>query len=658
MEQTLDLPVQSNPLQHLTKDRIRNNSRKVSLPSKNHLKRNLIGQKIHSHDSHLHSAQATGKMENSLLEQGIQLKLPPPPVPKKPKIHLTSSSIMSSPETKPNHLQNGEEEDKELSKQKPIIAPKPVMSWNTTSSTNKEIKNETSSSKKDLNFAESDHKAPIEDLLDYGTKSSMSLVSPPKKDANDGARFRNFDLNLNGIANNKSSTGSQVKELTSPTKSSMSFSERLKASSLSRRKEANNSDGLQGKFRSQIISPIRRGSRNFLSSDSSLDNESKLRQREPLFKRYSSETSLKIEESYDDDKGDAKEDIDLEKFKNLSLASVDPVAVDSILSPNNSFDEGDITKDSFDSGELFKLGNETSKMKEDDGLHSKFKSSKDINSNQLESNKNHNVSQKQNGQINVYNSIQKGIFDKDGMQKPLLLSDQQNENLHYVNKGSKSLGDATEVGEEDAQFESKLIDHSRLNPTDVIDDSNNHGNLKTEEINKLEKEKIKDTNELGSPRRSGLKFKEGNNFRRKFKPVGMEEATSSSGRNSKIDIGENFGLKYEDSMDKNVIDTVDTDSSLEHVTQDIELDSTFDIIPTSANQVPSNSHLVANKEDNKILNDNKGLVFMPDLSSSSPLNTPEDLADKTDGFEFNFFAQNLQINNANTGYNDDEPFQV
>ena len=595
----LDLPVQSVPLKHLTKHRIRNNSRKILLPSKGHLKRNLIGEQIYFQYNHQVATETRRNMGTLSSNDNVKLKLPPPPIAKKPKVSLPSTTVRKASSQNEVEL-NG-------SRQKPAVAPKPAIVQSATS-----------------------------------RNSEM----------NNNVRNLTLDLKANNKKDDEPSNETPIKDLTSPTKSFMSFSERLKASSLSRRKEGNSFDGSQGRFRSQIISPIRRGSRSFLNSDASLDNDTKPKSRESIFRRYSSETSFKSVEAIEDIDGNSNEGFDLEQFKNLSLETVDPVAVDSVLETNNSFEEDDIIKDSFDSGELFQFGSVASKLKEDRGETLELIPPKDTSINELDSSKKLSSSvimkTEQDGLISADNTAlaQSLYFENDEKLKPFSSSDVINRQINGDKKyllNSTSAEGTPEI-EKLADFEIKAMKSSNMNQTSSIDVANASQTVK----NNTEYEGMKISPTLRSPRKFG-KGKEGSNARRKFRPVGMDETVTHSSSTSRVDF-EIKDAKEQESSDTYLIGQIDTDSSLEHVTQDIELDSTFEIPLLLNDQLSSNTNKFNEKND---LNDEEGWVFVPDLSSSSPLMAQED---QSDGMKLNFLPLDTAIRDVqNTDY---KSFQV
>ena len=548
MEQMLDLPVQSAPLKHLTKTRIRNNSRKILLPSKNHLKRNLIGESIYLQPNHISPVERDMNTSAFPASDGVKLKLPPPPVAKKPKISIPSSSARKSSNDIAK-LHNGEEVME--NRQKPVIAPKPNI-LRSTSSTSKEMNN---------NYRDT---------------------------------ALGFSLN---IEDNKELFGDvPERDLNSPTKTHMSFSERLRASSLSRRKEGNTSDGSQVRFRSQIISPIRRGSRSFLTPDSPLDNDTKPKSREFLFKRFSSETSLMLKETKENDS--KKEDFDLEKFKDLRLETVDPVIVDSILSTNNSFEEDDVVKDSFDSGELFKAEKTISEPSNKESTYFQSVPSTDTTLDKLDFGENLVSSEPETREQERLVFVDKTALDEakfverdEGSTLFLDMHDHKKQTLSYRDMRSSIASQAKS-----------------------LDDKANETIL-----NVVDSKQLKSSQNLRSPRKFG-RSKGGNNVRKKFTPVGMEETTSLTDGRSKT---ESEFVEFEDrkSSDFNVLDSVDTESSFEYVTPDIELDSTFELPLNMNNQVPFMS---AREVNGKLkLNENEELMFLPDSSSSPPLVVPE-----------------------------------
>ena len=310
MEQVLDLPVKSEPLVHVTKSRIKNNARKHSVPSRSHLKRNLASTPLLDQNKD-HSP------ENMTDQRKVPTKLPPPPVPKKPKINLNSRQAASS-----NSLPNDRNQESKITsiidsttRSKPAIAPKPLL--------------------------------PTK--LDITLKSvngrPTSLEFNPKQTNDNGGSAHDTE--------EKISSKQQKTELNSPSKASLTFSERLKASSLSRRKDANTSNG---KGRSHIISPVRRGSRTFMNTDSlsESNDDVNIKSSIPSFRRYSSQTSLKSDEGSLQTIDDLLEtDLDLDDFQNLTISPVLPLPVNSVLSSGNSFEEEEsLSKDSFDTKEL------------------------------------------------------------------------------------------------------------------------------------------------------------------------------------------------------------------------------------------------------------------------------------------------------------------
>ena len=557
MEQILDLPVQSAPLKHLTKTRIRNNSRKILLPSKSHLKRNLIGESIYLQHSHLSPVERNMNTTASPTTGVVKLKLPPPPVAKKPKINIPSSSARKSS----NDIANLDNGDEGLdNRQKPAIAPKPNI-LRSTSSSSKELNNNYRDTTLELNY-------------DVDVTKDL-FGEAPKSDLN------------------------------SPTKAYMSFSERLRASSLSRRKEGNTSDGSQGRFRSQIISPIRRGSRSFLTPDSPLDDDTKPKSREFLFKRFSSEASLKLEETKEDDS--KTDDFDLEKFKDLGLETVDPVIVDSILSTNNSFEEDDVVKDSFDSGELFKAYNTVSEPSNKESTYFQPMPSANTTVDTL----------------NLGENLASSEPKTREQERPI-----------FVNKTASNEAMFLERDEGSISF-SEMDDHKKhtLSYRDMTNSSTNQASSlddKTNEtiLNVVDSKQLKSSQNLRSPRKFG-RSKGGNNIRKKFTPVGMEETTPMNDGSSKTG-SELKDIGSRKLSDFKVLDSVDTDSSFEHVTPDTELDSTFDIPLQMNDQVPFNSSTEVNRKMK--LYENEELMFLPDSSSSPPLIVPE--YDETDGLKW------------------------
>eukprot|EP00795_Rhopilema_esculentum_P015110 gene15110-6291_t len=310
MEQMLDLPVKSEPLVHVTKSRIKNNSRKHSVPSRSHLKRNLVSTPLLDQNKD-HSPEVM------MGQRKVPTKLPPPPVPKKPKINLNSMQAASS-----NILPNDRAQESKTSsivdsttRSKPAIAPKPLLP-----------------TKPDI-------------ALKSVNGRPTSLEFNPKQSNDNGGSAQ--------VTAEKISSKQQKTELNSPSKASLSFSERLKASSLSRRKDANTSNG---KGRSHIISPVRRGSRTFMNTDSisESNDDTDIKSSIPSFRRYSSQTSLKSDEgSLQTIDGLLETDLDLDDFQNLSISPVCPLPVNSVLSSGNSFEEEEsLSKDSFDTREL------------------------------------------------------------------------------------------------------------------------------------------------------------------------------------------------------------------------------------------------------------------------------------------------------------------
>lgn len=544
----LNLQVKSDPLQHLTKTRIRNNSRKVTLPSKKHLKRNLI-----SGSFQFYQTFDSLSMETTLDEQRLPLKLPPPPVAKKPKITPKSSMPEISPDSR--STQTG----MKMNQQKPAIAPKPVI----------QLEPKKLSDKPAINKM----KEEINDLI-------------PK-------------LNNNGSLLNES----KAKEIGSPTKTSMSFSERLKASSLSRRKEANNPESSSGKFRSEIISPIRRGSRNFLTLDSAMNNELKNKPRDSIFKRYSSETSLKFEE--------AQEDFDLDQLKNLSIDAVDPVIVDSVLSPNTSFEEDDAVKDSFDSSELFKWRNEALSTEKGNEIYHEFDSSQIISANPAKE-----KSSDHHDETSESMKSRTKIIDPKEQTMSMSYQDEM---------GSGGKAEKTSIIGKLNDFDHKNIARFTAVQNSHMPESNYKQNKDLENEKEFVKMNVKE--EPISPRKFGTGLKDGIVNRRKFKPIEKSEVDVFLGNNlissdDKIHQDTMFGLKGVDGIDLTV--SVDTDSSLEHVTQDIELDSTFEV-PVSAkmNHLSTENFQIKQNEKVQFAEDNN-IVFVPDLSSSPPLDIKGD----------------------------------
>ena len=596
MEQMLDLPVQSVPLRHLTKSRIRNNSRKILLPSKNHLKRNLIGQSIYSEQSHYRSTVTETSVDMSSNED-VRLKLPPPPVAKKPKVNLLSLSAKKSPNLKENAR---EEDELHGSKEKPAIAPKPGTVLSTTS-TCKEINNNHDN--------------------------------------------RVVDLKLNSSAYDKQMSETVVKDLNSPTRSSMTFSERLKASSLSRRKEANMSDGSQGQFRSQIISPIRRGSRSFLNSDSIMDSSTKPKPVSSVFRRYSSETNVKLVETHEVEYGkDLKEDFDLEQFKDLTLEAVDPVAVDSVLSTNKSFEEDDVIKDSFDSDELFKFGNTIAGSRDAAMKNFELMPSRDTNIDSVISSKNlsHNEIQTQEQNQTISHSkpeLNPTVYFENGERNRQLASmDMKQRQQEYMKNSfvnSSSTENTTQV-ENLTEFSPRSIKNSNEDQANSVNNASKA--TKTFEQS-FDNEKAKPSQTLKSPRKFG-KGKDRANIRRKFRPISIEEVTSYSKITSKRDTGSR-NLEADEPPVVSLGGSLDTDSSLEHVTQDIELDSTFEI-PL---QLTSTLALYdgMNFKQSEGFDDEEGLIFMPDSSSSPPLIAQEE--SRSDGLKLNVSSQMVGASN-------------
>ena len=315
MERPFDVPLRTPPLQHITKDRAKNTSRRVSMPSRNHLMKNSVVDK----NGLLENLEipAFGNMGSP---QNKKLKLPPPPVAKKPKrnanvnkdrpavgfekdgeIALKNAKEIAQTNTVVEKEQNSESHNlvkvsEVSSKKKPDILPKPVLP------------------------------GKLQTNVTTGfTKRRSGAVQGPED----------------------TSLGSPVQDQTA--KTPLSFSERLRASSLSRRSDQNGPDGLGTKLRSHIISPVRRGSRSYMSTDSPFEKEHTAKPSlppPPIFKRYSSESNIDTE--------DGK--IDLEKLEASEITSVQPLLINSALL-TNSFDDEDedeegTSKDSFGSKEL------------------------------------------------------------------------------------------------------------------------------------------------------------------------------------------------------------------------------------------------------------------------------------------------------------------
>lgn len=568
MEQTLDLPVKSEPLLHLTKTRIRNNSRKVSIPSKNLLKRNVNGEVLQSQRN---TTEKSIDMDASLNKKDLRLKLPPPPVPKKPKINLSQSLSKMSPDGKSTVSQNSKEENQPARKPKPAVAPKPNFNKETKSTSDKHAEKEHSLEKLDL-------------------------------------RTNNNERPINET---------QEKDLNSPRKSSMSFSERLKASSLSRRKDANISDGFAGNFKSQMISPIRRGSRNFLNSDSLIESDVKMKPKEPIFKRFSSETSLKLEES--DEKKYNCEDFDLEQLKNLSLAPVEPVIVDSALSPSNSFDDkyddDTLIKDSFDSGELFNTGNEMHQLKSD------------ICEKESETARQANSRERAPIQKDVDNIAKSGAFklpSDQSINSKVIARDESLVSIssgigtgrHYFEREEDLHGSKIHYQKEFiSSFDKKLSINPNADSASFEPESHKNDDMDGCDNRAMEEDGF--ARGLESPVKFGIKSKEGKSFQRKFKPIGMSEVKSSTVNKLSKEESNRSNVTFTDvTLDLN--GTHETDSSLEHVTQEIELDSTFDIVPSFNAPVLSNDGSKIDQEGGTYFDNDKRIFFESDLSSSPP----------------------------------------
>eukprot|EP00794_Sanderia_malayensis_P013855 gene13855-15303_t len=294
-EKTLDhVRVNTPPLYHVTKSRVKNTTRKVSIPSRQHLKRSSVTDiSLSNEDGLLNSTNMTSNTE-------VKLKLPPPPVAKKPK--LKPGTVASNGQSDKNGKSSGEDvftaqrfhnDGMNNARKKPDILPKPVVGITPGASM-----------------------APVTD--DVIKKIEALKVTP----------------NINK---------QQQERENGQGKPSLSFSERLKATSLSRRTEQVGSDNMTAtKLRSQIISPVRRGSRSFMNIDSPQDRPT--RPVFELFKRLSTES--KLLESTDSREMEEPLSITAELDKDV----VQPLSVDSALFSNE--DEEDVTADSFDTSEL------------------------------------------------------------------------------------------------------------------------------------------------------------------------------------------------------------------------------------------------------------------------------------------------------------------
>lgn len=555
MEDNFDVTVKTEPLVHVTKHRIKNNSRKISVPSRSHLKRNSVGQTWQEQTKNW-SVEGT---DLAIMEAtSKKLKLPPPPVPKKPKVNLQALRKTSS-KTDPKELMQHDVEDGGNKikagppvKKKPAVPPKPSL---------------------------------------HLSSPKSSLSKPLSLNLNATATNDNSTKTDNNIANGSPRSSSE----NSPTKTGMSFSERLKASSLSKRKEAKGPDGFHGKLRSHIISPVRRGSRSFMNTETALrkDSDEKPKTAPPIFKRYSSESSTKsILDKIEDD------NFDLDEFKNLSLENVAPLPVNAVLSPDNSFDDDDVvSKDSFDSKELnMKFATDFDNVEDDKSFELNFESMK-INTESQPENFDYlpkvvpnstslpnyptdviPVTTEDSSSLEVSSDAQHNTIQAStatDMNKVLQLPDKPE-------KGS-SLQKET-FGAEDLPLLQDL-NAAKENPFEPKNS--------VEPFKKKYPDAMKTSPSIfTSPKRFGMGTKEGSNTRRKFRPVGMNELNADAIERpnlfmtSKMDEEKDSArIEYgtdeqrKEINDINDKESADLDSSLEHVTPDVTLDSTFEIIP-------------------------------------------------------------------------------
>ena len=553
MEDNFDVTVKTEPLVHVTKHRIKNNSRKISIPSRSHLKRNSVGQ---TWEEQTENWSVEGA-ELAMKAASKKLKLPPPPVPKKPKVSLHSLGKKPS-ENDPKLMSQHDGENKICTgppvKQKPVVPPKPSLPQ---------------------------------------LSSQKPSVSKPLS----------LNLSVTSTSNNPTRTDSNVVSKSpqsslenSPTKAGMSFSDRLKASSLSRRKEANGPDGYPGKLRSHIISPVRRGSRSFMNTETTLrkDSDEKPKPAPPVFKRYSSESSTKsILDKIEDD------DFDLDEFKNLSLENVTPLPVNAVLSPDNSFDDDDVTaKDSFDSKELnMKFTTDIDNEEDDKILESNFESMK-INTESQADDSNYlpeiPTSSFSSHHTHIFNDTKEGNLSLE-LSSDVKYNTMKTSTATDINKVLQ----LPENPEKSSSQQEETFGAEDLQPSHDLSlgKDNPYKPKYSVEITKLEypDTKTQSSSIFTSPKRFGFGAKDGSNARRKFRPVGMSEPEKSndfeelsgdiaSKTNEKKE-SDKFDLEINKQRNKSNIDekgSAELDSSLEHVTPDVTLDSTFEITPKSS----------------------------------------------------------------------------
>ena len=573
MEDNFDVTVKTEPLVHVTKHRIKNNSRKISVPSRSHLKRNSVGQTWEEQTKNWSVEGADSGMEAT----SKKLKLPPPPVPKKPKVSLHSLGKKPS-ENDPNTMLQHDGKNKIYTgppvQKKPVVPPKPSLPQL------------------------SSQKPSLPKPLSLNLNVTSTDGNPTRTDSN--------------IVNQSPKSSSE----NSPTKAGMSFSERLKASSLSRRKEANGPDGYPGKLRSHIISPVRRGSRSFMNTETTLrkDSDEKPKPAPPVFKRYSSESSTKsILDKIEDD------DFDLDEFKNLSLENMAPLPINAVLSPDNSFDDDDaISKDSFDSKELnMKFTTDLDNEEDEKILESNFESMKIDTESQADDSNNLPEVPTSSFSSHHTNIVHDTKEDSSSLE---FSSDAKYNTMKTLSAMDiNKVLQLPEKPEENSSQQKETFsveDLAPLQDLSVVKDNPNkpkHSVVTT----KIEypDTKTHSSSIFTSPKRFVFGAKDGSNARRKFRPVGMSESENSnsfeklsgyiaSNTNEKK---ESDKIDFENNKQKNKSyiddkDSAELDSSLEHVTPDVTLDSTFEITPTSSIYDFNDKVLSADKPSSGFLN--------------------------------------------------------